>query len=58
MTAIRPSSDLRNRYNEIFEFCNKYNVENYMIFYIVNEKEKNVSVVRVLSGRHEWHNII
>ena len=25
MATIRPSSDLRNRYNEISEFCNKYN---------------------------------
>lgn len=25
MATIRPSSDLRNKYNEISEFCNKYN---------------------------------
>jgi len=25
MPAIRPSSDLRNNYNEISEFCHKYN---------------------------------
>jgi len=25
MAMIRPSSDLRNKYNEISEFCNKYN---------------------------------
>ena len=25
MSVIRPSSDLRNKYNEISEFCNKYN---------------------------------
>ena len=25
MPAIRPSSDLRNSYNEISEFCHKYN---------------------------------
>ena len=24
MAVIRPSSDLRNKYNEISEFCNKY----------------------------------
>ncbi|NEW07626.1 antitoxin PHD [Paenibacillus sp. SYP-B3998] len=24
MPTIRPSSDLRNKYNEISEFCNKY----------------------------------
>lgn len=25
MANIRPSSDLRNKYNEISDFCNKYN---------------------------------
>ncbi|NLO46037.1 MAG: type II toxin-antitoxin system prevent-host-death family antitoxin [Clostridiales bacterium] len=25
MAYIRPSSDLRNKYNEISEFCNRYN---------------------------------
>lgn len=25
MSVIRPSSDLRNKYNEISEFCHKYN---------------------------------
>ena len=25
MATIRPSSDLRNRYNEISDFCNTYN---------------------------------
>lgn len=25
MATIRPSSDLRNNYNEISDFCNKYN---------------------------------
>jgi len=25
VATIRPSSDLRNKYNEISEFCNKYN---------------------------------
>lgn len=25
MASIRPSSDLRNKYNEISEFCNRYN---------------------------------
>ena len=25
MAAIRPSSDLRNKYNEISDFCNNYN---------------------------------
>ncbi|MDY0290240.1 MAG: type II toxin-antitoxin system prevent-host-death family antitoxin [Sphaerochaeta sp.] len=24
MPTIRPSSDLRNKYNEIFEFCHQY----------------------------------
>ena len=30
MPAIRPSSDLRNGYNEISEFCHKYNEPVYL----------------------------
>lgn len=33
-------------------------VENYLIFYTVNEKSKTVSVIRVLYNRREWHNLI
>ena len=36
----------------------KVKAENYLIFYIVNEKEKMVSVVRVLYDRREWHHFI
>lgn len=30
MPSIRPSSDLRNSYNEIFEFCHKYKLPVYI----------------------------
>ncbi|MBQ8849994.1 MAG: type II toxin-antitoxin system RelE/ParE family toxin [Clostridia bacterium] len=33
-------------------------VENYLIFYIVNEKTKTVSIICVLYNRREWHNLI
>ncbi len=36
----------------------KVKVENYLIFYIVNEKEKIVSILRVLYYRREWQNLI
>ena len=36
----------------------KIKVENYLIFYVVNEKEKTVSILRVLYNRREWHNLI
>lgn len=36
----------------------KTSAENYLIFYLVNEKEKTVSVVRVLYNRREWKNLI
>ena len=32
--------------------------ENYLIFYIVNEKTKMVSIIRVIYNRREWHNLI
>jgi len=31
---------------------------NYLIFYIIDEEEKTVSVVRVLYNRREWKNLI
>jgi plasmid stabilization system protein ParE len=36
----------------------KVKVENYLIFYIVNEKEKIISILRVLYYRREWQNLI
>ena len=36
----------------------KVRAENYLIFYVVNEKTKTVSVIRVLYNRREWHNLI
>ena len=33
-------------------------VKNYIAFYIVNEKEKNVDVDRILYGRRDWQNIL
>lgn len=36
----------------------KTSAENYLIFYLVDEKKKTVSVVRVLYNRREWKNLI
>ena len=36
----------------------KVKAENYLVFYTVNEKDKVVSIVRVLYDRREWHNLI
>ena len=33
-------------------------VKNYMMFYIVNENEKLVDVLRFLYGRRDWKNIL
>ena len=33
-------------------------VKNYIVFYVVNEKEKTVDVERVLYGRRDWQNIL
>lgn len=33
-------------------------VENYIVFYVVSEKNKTVTVVRVLHNRRDWNNLI
>lgn len=33
-------------------------IKNYIIFYIVSEKEKTVSIDRILYGRRDWMNIL
>jgi addiction module RelE/StbE family toxin len=32
----------------------KIMVDNYIIFYIVSEKDKTVSIIRILYGRRDW----
>ena len=57
-------STMPNRYAVIAEEpytsmgVRKVCAENYLIFYIVNEKTKTVSIIRVLYNRREWHNLI
>jgi len=33
-------------------------VENYSVFYVVNETEERVNVLRVLYSRREWQNLL
>ncbi len=33
-------------------------VDNYIIFYIVSEKDKTVAVVRILYGRRDWIHLL
>lgn len=33
-------------------------VDNYIVFYIVSEKNQSVSVIRILYGRRDWHNLL
>ena len=33
-------------------------VSNYIVFYIVNEKERAVDVDRILYGRRDWRNLL
>ena len=33
-------------------------VENYMVFYIVTEESKTVTIVRILYGRRDWINLL
>ena len=32
-----------------------FSVENYIIFYLINENEKSVDIARVLYGRRDWN---
>ncbi|MFZ7101865.1 MAG: type II toxin-antitoxin system prevent-host-death family antitoxin [Peptococcaceae bacterium] len=59
MATIRPSSDLRNKYNEISEFCNKYNEP---VFITKNGTGDLVilsnSEYERLTGKHELHRLL
>ncbi|MCL2152125.1 MAG: type II toxin-antitoxin system RelE/ParE family toxin [Oscillospiraceae bacterium] len=33
-------------------------VKNYIVFYVINEKEKAIDVDRILYGRRDWRNIL
>lgn len=36
----------------------KFIIDNYIVFYIVNEENKNVTVIRILYKRRDWINIL
>lgn len=59
MATIRPSSDLRNRYNEISDFCNKNNEP---VFITKNGTGDLVVMSNAeyerLCGKHEFHRLI
>ena len=59
MATIRPSSDLRNKYNEISEFCNKYNEP---VFITKNGTGDLVVLSNAeyerLTGKHELHRLL
>ncbi len=59
MAMIRPSSDLRNKYNEISEFCHKYNEP---VFITKNGSGDLVVMSNAeyerLSGKHELYRLL
>ena len=63
-TEISSLSEFPQRFAVISEepYCSmgmrKTSAKNHLIFYLVNEKEKIVSIVRVLYNRREWKNLI
>jgi len=59
MATIRPSSDLRNKYNEISNFCNTYNEPVYITKNGVGDLVvlSNTEYER-LCGRHDLYNLI
>ena len=59
MPTIRPSSDLRNNYNEISEFCHKYSEP----VYITKNGQGDLAVMSIetyekLVGRFELYKLI
>jgi prevent-host-death family protein len=59
MPAIRPSSDLRNKYNEISEFCHKHNEP----VYITKNGQGDLAVMSIetyekLVGKFELYKLI
>jgi prevent-host-death family protein len=59
MATIRPSSDLRNKYNEISEFCHTYNEP---VFITKNGTGDLVVLSNAeyerLSGKHELYRLL
>lgn len=59
MAEIRPSSDLRNRYNEISDFCHQYNEP---VFITKNGKGDLVVLsnddYERLCGKYEFHRLL
>ena len=59
MPAIRPSSDLRNKYNEISEFCHKYREP----VYITKNGQGDLAVMSIevlerIAARQELYGVL
>lgn len=59
MPKIRPSSDLRNKYNEVSEFCHNYSEP----IYITKNGEGDLAVMSIetyerLVGKFELYNLL
>lgn len=59
MPTIRPSSDLRNKYNEISEFCHKYSEP----VYITKNGQGDLAVMSIdtfekLVGKYELYKLL
>lgn len=59
MPSIRPSSDLRNKYNEISEFCHRYSEP----VYITKNGQGDLAVMSIetferLAGKLELHKLL
>lgn len=59
MPSIRPSSDLRNKYNEVSEFCHKYSEP----VYITKNGQGDLVVMSIdtyekLAGKYELYKLL
>ena len=60
LQAISSLSEIPHRHMLVdrVEVCDypirMFTVENYIVFYLINENEKSVNIARVLYGRRDW----
>lgn len=62
--AIMSLSDMPVRYALVsdkrlaLQGVRKLMVDNYIVFYIISEKEKLVTIIRILYGRRDWLHLL
>lgn len=62
--AVMSLSEMPARYSLVadkrlaMQEIRKITVDNYIVFYVISEKDATVTVVRILYGRRDWVNLL